>query len=58
MELWTDIDRERERVRLLEAAESMSAEMRTPLDNINRATGILERESPLFRGTGDNPVLF
>lgn len=26
--------------------------------NLYRATGILERESPLFYGTGDNPTLF
>ena len=58
MELWSDVDHQREQVRLAEQAEGMSQKMRTPLNDISNATGILERESPLFYGTGSNPVLF
>ena len=57
-ELWSDIDREREAVRLREAAEAMAAQLRTPQASVDKASGIIERESPLFHGTGDNPALF
>lgn len=39
-------------------AEELTAEMLKPLGDINTATGELERRSPLFFGTGDNPSLF
>ena len=57
-ELWTDTDKERIAARQLAEAGELSAEIRRPLKDVSRATGIMERESPLFIGTGDNPVLF
>lgn len=58
LELFTDSDRERQQALDLAKAERMTAEMRQPLNDVSRATGILERESPLFYGTGANPALF
>jgi hypothetical protein len=58
LELFNDCDRAREAARLATEAEELTAKMRTPLKDISHATGILERESPLFYGTGSNPVLF
>jgi hypothetical protein len=58
LELFTDADRERQIARDLTQAEELTAEMRTPLKDINQATGILEKWSPLFYGTGENPTLF
>lgn len=40
-----------------EGAE-LSAEIRRPLRDISDAAGKMERSSPLFFGTGDNPTLF
>ena len=39
-------------------AAEMSAKLLEPLENINGKSGKLERESPLFRGTGQNPCLW
>ena len=39
-------------------AEELTAKLREPLGDINTATGEMERKSPLFFGTGDNPSLF
>lgn len=38
--------------------ETLTERLRAPGKNINTASGLLERESPLFRGTGENPLLF
>jgi hypothetical protein len=38
--------------------EQLTSKLREPGKNINQASGLLERESPLFRGTGENPLLF
>ena len=38
--------------------EQLEEEMRKPLANITRQSGHIERESPLFKGTGANPTLF
>lgn len=58
LELFTDADRKRQEARERHEAEQMTATMRQPLKSIDRATGILERESPLFYGTGANLALF
>lgn len=58
LELFTDADRERERARGLYQAQVMTNELRKPLKDISKAAGILERESPLFFGSGANPTLF
>ena len=39
-------------------AEEMTAKLLEPLGDINSRTGKMERESPLFFGTGNNPSLF
>ena len=41
-----------------QAAREMEAKMREPLARIDGKVGKLERESPLFFGTGQNPSLF
>lgn len=38
--------------------EELTKEMRQPLGDISKAAGEMERESPLFYGTGENPALF
>ena len=57
LELFTDADRERQAAREIEEVREMEARMRTAKD-VSLATGILERESPLFWGKGDSPCLF
>lgn len=59
MELWDNVDREREAVRQIEQAAQMSEQMRRgPLHDASIATGRIERDSPLFFGSGENPPLF
>lgn len=58
LELFTDADRDREAARQLAQAEELTAELRRPLKDVSRAAGIIERESPLFFGSGYNPSLF
>ena len=41
-----------------QAGQELTALMREPKADISKSTGELERESPLFFGTGDNPSLF
>ena len=42
----------------LYSAEELSARMLEPLTNISRKAGDMERNAPLFHGTGSNPTLF
>ena len=39
-------------------AEELSAILRTPKADISGKAGRMEREAPLFFGTGENPTLF
>ena len=39
-------------------AAEMSAKLLEPMGNVNGKSGKMERESPLFRGTGENPCLW
>ena len=39
-------------------AEELTAAMLEPLGDVSHAAGEMERRSPLFFGTGDNPSLF
>lgn len=57
-ELWTDADRQREAARQDQETAEMTARMRRPLKDVSCASGIIERESPLFSGSGSNPTLF
>jgi GGDEF domain-containing protein/2'-5' RNA ligase len=38
--------------------QRLTEAMRAPLGDISRKAGAIERDSPLFHGTGDNPTLF
>lgn len=53
-------DADKQRAEAAEAAlgESLTKELLGPFGSTNKAVGEMERESPLFRGTGDNPTLF
>lgn len=58
LELFTGTDRERETARQIAEAAQLTARLRTSKADISTAAGDLERNSPLFMGTGDNPILF
>ena len=51
LELFTDADKERQAAFDLAEAERMSATLRTAKGSIDRATRLLELDSPLFYGT-------
>jgi len=51
-------DADREAARQLAQAEELTAAMRQPRASISAKAGRMEREAPLFFGTGDNPILF
>ena len=38
--------------------ETLTDQLRTPGKDISAAAGRMERDSPLFYGTGENPLLF
>ena len=40
------------------SGEALTARMLEPKGDVSRTAGELERRSPLFFGTGDNPGLF
>lgn len=40
------------------AGEELTAKLQEPLGDISSRSGRIERESPLFFGTGENPDLF
>lgn len=51
-------DADREAARQVQQAEDLTAELRRPLRDISAKAGRMEREAPLFYGTGENPSLF
>jgi hypothetical protein len=51
-------DQQREEAWQLQQAEELTARLRSPGRDISARSGDMERNSPLFIGTGDNPVLF
>lgn len=51
-------DADRETIRQLTQAAELTAKMREPGRDISARSGEMERNSPLFFGTGDNPTLF
>jgi hypothetical protein len=53
-----DADAERERVSAEEEGKQLSEQMRMPLKDISKNAGRMERDSPLFFGKGDQPLLF
>ena len=58
LELFSDADREREAARQLAEAEELTAILHSAKENISAKSGRMEREAPLFYGTGANPTLF
>ena len=51
-------DQDRAEARAIAESEELTAELLKPKADISRKSGKLERESPLFWGTGDSPTLF
>lgn len=51
-------DADRAQALAAQTAEELTAEMRRPLADISGKAGRMERDAPLFFGTGDNPSLF
>lgn len=51
-------DADRETIRQLTEAAELTQKMREPGRNISDKSGHMERNSPLFFGTGHNPTLF
>jgi len=50
-------DREAEEARQQGEAAELTARLLEPRPTIDEKVGKMERESPLFDGTGDNPTL-
>ena len=55
---WSGVEAERAEARAEAEGLELTAEMRKPKADISKSAGRIERESPLFFGTGDNPSLF
>jgi hypothetical protein len=51
-------DADRAAAKGLAQADELSAQLRRPLTSISAKAGKMERDSPLFFGLGDNPILF
>ena len=51
-------DEDRAKAAALSLADELTAVLRSSHGDISARSGRLERESPLFFGTGDNPELF
>ena len=51
-------DAERRQAEAIQQAQDLTALMYQPGRNISAKAGEIERNSPLFYGTGDNPTLF
>ena len=51
-------DADREAARQVQQAQDLTAELRRPLADVSAKAGKMEREAPLFFGTGSNPTLF
>lgn len=43
---------------IIAEAQELSERLRTPLGSISGRAGQMERDSPLFFGSGENPLLF
>lgn len=58
MELFKGTDKERELARQIQEAADLTAAMLEPKADISAKAGKMERESPLFYGTGENPTFW
>jgi hypothetical protein len=52
------VDVDRAQAEAIAQAEELTAELRRPLADVSQKAGEMERNAPLFFGTGDNPSLF
>lgn len=53
-----DAEQEREEARGIAQRMELEARMRTVKADVSEKAGEMERNSPLFHGTGSNPALF
>lgn len=53
-----NVAEDRKEARAITEGEELTIEMKQPGRDISKRSGKLERDSPLFHGTGDNPGLF
>ena len=51
-------DEDREKAAALSMSEELTNALRSPQGDISARSGRMEREAPLFWGSGDNPNLF
>ena len=51
-------DEDRAKAAALSLADELTARLRSPGRDISDRSGRMERESPLFFGTGENPLLW
>jgi hypothetical protein len=51
-------DEDRAKAAALSLADDLTARLRSPGRDISARSGRMERESPLFFGTGENPLLW
>lgn len=52
------VDEDRAEALAVSQAAELTAELRRPGRDISRRSGDMERNAPLFWGSGDNPTLF
>jgi len=52
------VGEEREAARAIAEGEALTGMMRQPKADVSKAAGEIERNAPLFFGTGANPGLF
>ena len=57
-DLFEGTDEEREKAEALAMREEMETRLRSIKGDISAKAGEIERNSPLFYGTGSNPTLF
>ena len=53
-----DVHQTREQAKAEQTGEELTAILRTRGKDVSRLAGDMERDAPLFHGTGDNPTLF
>jgi hypothetical protein len=51
-------DSDRAQAEAIQAGHDLTAELLRPKADISARAGLMERNAPLFFGTGDNPTLF
>lgn len=56
--LWSGVAQDRAEALAIAQGEELTTAMRQTGKSISSKAGRIERESPLFHGTGENPTLF